>query len=63
MNFPTYQCLLSNIVYLNREDFFKDVGEVADVRFAVDGDGNFRGFGHVEFSTIEVAQEVCLCFT
>lgn len=43
---------------LCRENFFKDAGEVADVRFASDPDGRFKGFGHVEFATAEAAQKV-----
>ncbi|KAK1351300.1 hypothetical protein POM88_054487 [Heracleum sosnowskyi] len=38
------------------EAFFKDLGEVVDVRFALGGDENFKGFGHVEFATFEAAQ-------
>lgn len=41
-----------------RENFFKDAGEVVDVRFATDHEGNFKGFGHVEFSTAEAALKV-----
>ncbi|CAH9127350.1 unnamed protein product [Cuscuta epithymum] len=36
-------------------NFFKDVGEVKEVRFAVDRDGKFKGFGHVDFDTSEAA--------
>uniref|UniRef100_A0A6N2LID2 RRM domain-containing protein n=1 Tax=Salix viminalis TaxID=40686 RepID=A0A6N2LID2_SALVM len=39
------------------ENFFKGAGEVADVRFALDADQRFRGFGHVEFTTAEAAQK------
>ena len=39
------------------ENFFKDSGEVVDVRFASDPDGRFKGFGHVEFATAEAAQK------
>ncbi|CAH8358198.1 unnamed protein product [Eruca vesicaria subsp. sativa] len=40
------------------ENFFKGVGEVVDVRFAMSkDDGSFRGFGHVEFATAEQAQK------
>ena len=41
-----------------RNNFFKDAGEVVDVRFATDAEGNFKGFGHVEFATAEAAQKV-----
>ncbi|CAI0628053.1 unnamed protein product, partial [Linum tenue] len=39
------------------ENFFKDCGEVTDVRFAMDAEGNFRGYGHVDFSTSEEAKK------
>ncbi|XP_065865961.1 nucleolin 2-like isoform X2 [Euphorbia lathyris] len=39
------------------ENFFKDAGEVVDVRFSVDQDQRFKGFGHVEFATAEGAQK------
>jgi len=45
-------------VSLCRDNFFKDAGEVVDVRFASDTDGRFKGFGHVEFATAEAAQKV-----
>ncbi|KAL9229946.1 hypothetical protein vseg_005356 [Gypsophila vaccaria] len=38
-------------------DFFKDAGEIVDVRFASNSEGLFRGFGHVEFATAEAAQK------
>ncbi|KAE9593403.1 putative RNA recognition motif domain-containing protein [Lupinus albus] len=38
------------------ENFFKDSGEVVDVRLAIDDDGRFKGFGHVEFATSEEAK-------
>lgn len=41
------------------ENFFKEVGEVVDVRFSTNrDDGSFRGFGHVEFASSEEAQKV-----
>lgn len=40
------------------ENFFKDAGEVVDVRLASDADGRFKGFGHVEFESAEAAQNV-----
>lgn len=46
---------------LCRENFFKDCGEVVDVRFSSDEDGRFKGFGHVEFATGEAAQKVSIC--
>ncbi|KAK9691400.1 hypothetical protein RND81_09G194800 [Saponaria officinalis] len=38
-------------------EFFKVAGEVVDVRFASNAEGQFRGFGHVEFATAEAAQK------
>ncbi|KAF7827421.1 nucleolin 2 isoform X2 [Senna tora] len=38
------------------EYFFKDCGEVVDVRLATDENGTFKGFGHIEFATAEAAQ-------
>ena len=44
-----------------RENFFKDVGEIVDVRFAVNHEDNrFKGFGHVEFATAEEAKKVSI---
>nr|XP_043626343.1 nucleolin 2-like [Erigeron canadensis] len=37
-------------------DFFKDVGEIAAIRFAI-RDDRFLGYGHIEFTTSEAAQE------
>lgn len=41
-----------------REEFFKDAGEVVDIRFASNEEGRFKGFGHVEFATEEAALKV-----
>ncbi|KAB2624064.1 nucleolin 1 [Pyrus ussuriensis x Pyrus communis] len=38
-------------------NFFKDAGEVVDIRFASDPEGKFKGFGHVEFATAEEAKK------
>ncbi|KAI3718525.1 hypothetical protein L6452_19399 [Arctium lappa] len=38
------------------KDFFKDVGEIAAIRFAI-RDDKFLGYGHIEFTTAEAAQE------
>ncbi|MBA0549659.1 hypothetical protein Golob_020678, partial [Gossypium lobatum] len=38
-------------------NFFKDAGEVVEVRFSSDAEGNFKGYGHVEFATAEAAQK------
>lgn len=63
-------CLQISVIYkynlscfkLSREGFFKDAGEVVDVRFATDDTGKFKGFGHVEFATAEAAQNVSFCY-
>ncbi|EOA30014.1 hypothetical protein CARUB_v10013117mg [Capsella rubella] len=39
------------------EDFFKEAGEVVDVRIALHEDGKMKGFGHVEFASAEVARK------
>ncbi|CAN7083057.1 unnamed protein product, partial [Brassica oleracea var. botrytis] len=40
------------------EEFFKEAGQVVDVRFATNkDDGRFRGFGHVEFASAGEAQK------
>lgn len=44
--------------FMCSENFFKDAGEIVDVRFTTTEDGVFRGFGHVEFATSEAAQKV-----
>lgn len=51
---------LINFIWTCRENFFQDVGEIVDVRFAVDFDGRAKGFGHVEFSTAEAAKKVII---
>ncbi|KAI3499063.1 hypothetical protein L1887_34856 [Cichorium endivia] len=38
------------------KDLFKDVGEIAEIRFAIRND-RFLGYGYVEFTTAEAAQE------
>jgi hypothetical protein len=50
------------LIFCCRENFFKEAGEVADVRFALDADQRFKGFGHVEFTTTEAAQKVTFFF-
>ncbi|KAL8188615.1 hypothetical protein R6Q57_029903 [Mikania cordata] len=37
-------------------DFFKNVGEIAEIRFAIKDD-RFKGYGYIEFTTAEAAQE------
>lgn len=39
-------------------EFFKEAGEVVDVRLNYFDDGNFKGFGHVEFASEEIAKKV-----
>ncbi|XP_058724130.1 nucleolin 2-like isoform X2 [Vicia villosa] len=39
------------------EEVFKDCGEIVDVRLHTDRDGNFKGYGHVQFATAEAAQK------
>ncbi|EFH61525.1 hypothetical protein ARALYDRAFT_479366 [Arabidopsis lyrata subsp. lyrata] len=39
------------------ENFFKEAGEVVDVRFSSYDDGTFKGYGHVEFASPEEAQK------
>ncbi|XP_028099904.1 nucleolin 2-like isoform X10 [Camellia sinensis] len=39
------------------EDFFKDAGEIVQIRFALDYEGAFKGYGHVEFATVAAAQK------
>ncbi|KAB2047679.1 hypothetical protein ES319_A13G064400v1 [Gossypium barbadense] len=41
----------------NIKNFFKDAGEVVDIRLSTDFEGNFKGYGHVEFATAEAAQK------
>ncbi|XP_019082356.1 PREDICTED: nucleolin 2-like [Camelina sativa] len=39
------------------EDFFKEAGEVVDVRIASREDGTLKGFGHVEFASADAAHK------
>ena len=41
-----------------RKQFFADVAEVVDARLACHEDGHPKGFGHVEFATVEDAEKV-----
>jgi len=41
-----------------RENFFKEAGEVVDVRLSSFDDGSFKGYGHIEFASPEEAQKV-----
>ncbi|TYJ05131.1 hypothetical protein E1A91_A12G144700v1 [Gossypium mustelinum] len=38
-------------------NFFKDIGELMDIRLATDAEGNLKGYGHVVFATAEAAQK------
>jgi len=50
---------LTSYTQMCSENFFKEAGEVVDVRFSTNrDDGSFRGFGHVEFASSEEAQKV-----
>ncbi|KAH7421675.1 hypothetical protein KP509_13G070500 [Ceratopteris richardii] len=40
-------------------DFFKSAGGIKEVRLAMDSDGRFRGFGHVEFLSAAAAKKAC----
>lgn len=51
-------CLLISLFTSCRKQFFQEAGEVVDIRFSTFEDGNFRGFGHVEFATAEAAKKV-----
>lgn len=54
-------CLCDNILTYEgtcSENFFKDAGEVQEVRFSTHEDGSFKGYGHVEFVTAEAAHKV-----
>ncbi|XLS87273.1 hypothetical protein HN51_037439, partial [Arachis hypogaea] len=44
------------MLLLFSEEFFKDCGEVVDVRFSVDDTGRFKRFRHVEFAIAKAAQ-------
>lgn len=46
------------IILSFRIEFFKEAGEIVEVRLSVAEDGSFKGFGHVEFATEEVAKKV-----
>lgn len=44
-----------------RVNLLGNCGEIVNVRFGLDRDGRFRGFGHVEFATKEAAEKVSTC--
>ena len=50
------------MLYIYFEEFFKEAGQVVDVRFGMskDGDDRFLGFGIVEFATAREAQKVVI---
>ena len=51
----------TNICFnLSSKAFFSSAGDVKEVRLAMDGEGQFRGFGHVEFNTEDGANKVWL---
>ncbi|KAK8698029.1 hypothetical protein V6N13_114161 [Hibiscus sabdariffa] len=39
------------------QDFFKGISEMMELRFSSDPKGNFNGYRHVEFATVEATQE------
>ncbi|KAH6831364.1 hypothetical protein C2S53_014537 [Perilla frutescens var. hirtella] len=39
------------------EDFFKGTGEVVDIRFAMNSDETFKGYGYVKFASAEAAEK------
>ncbi|OVA05743.1 RNA recognition motif domain [Macleaya cordata] len=39
------------------EEFFKDAGEIIDIRFPINKDGSFKGYGYVDFATEAAAQK------
>lgn len=43
---------------LFRENFFKECGEIVDVRLHRDNEGRLKGYGHIEFATAEAALRV-----
>jgi hypothetical protein len=45
-------------VVFSSSEFFKDVGEITDVRLAKDENGRSKGYGHIEFVSEEEAQQV-----
>jgi hypothetical protein len=50
-------CIFWTVVFSSSE-FFKDVGEITDVRLAKDENGRSKGYGHIEFVSEEEAQQV-----
>jgi nucleolin len=47
-------------VVFSSSEFFKDVGEITDVRLAKDENGRSKGYGHIEFVSEEEAQQAVL---
>lgn len=50
-------------VVFSSSEFFKDVGEITDVRLAKDENGRSKGYGHIEFVSEEEAQQVVCSYT
>ncbi len=50
-------------VIFSSSEFFKDVGEITDVRLAKDENGRSKGYGHIEFVSEEEAQQVVCSYT
>jgi hypothetical protein len=63
----TKTIFVKNIAWSVDEDiiseFFKDVGEITDVRLAKDENGRSKGYGHIEFVSEEEAQQVVCSYT
>ena len=57
LNWIEYFIFIWSMLYC-RNNFFKDAGEIVEIRFSTDAEGNFKGYGHVEFATAEAAQKV-----
>lgn len=59
-----HNLLFAYLVAFCRVEFFKEAGEVVDVRLATsEGGGRRRGFCHAEFASAEGAQKVSYLFT
>ena len=57
--------LLFIIIHIYSEEFFKEAGQVVDIKFDTSkkfGEGRYLGFGIVEFATAREAQMVIAFF-
>lgn len=48
------------MLYIYSEEFFKEAGQVVDVRLGITEYGRFLGVGEVEFATAREAQKVLI---